>query len=140
MVAAMTSVSRSDSFLELVRQFPLRPLRSAAAHRRARVAYRTVAKQPRTSETNDYLKVLGSLIYEYETPIRERLLSVKFTAADVVEFHLDQHGMSVNALAQKTGIAQSALSQMLRGKRGWSKSAIIKLSKFFKIDPGIFLR
>jgi hypothetical protein len=29
---------------------------------------------------------------------------------------------------------------MLNGKRDWSKSAIIKLSDYFKLNPAMFLR
>ena len=48
--------------------------------------------------------------------------------------------MSVNAFSKEVGVAQSALSEMLNGKRGWSKSAIVKISKYFKLNPALFLK
>ena len=45
--------------------------------------------------------------------------------------------MSVNALAKTLGIPQSALSDMLNGKRDWSKSVIIRLSAYFALQPGV---
>jgi antitoxin component HigA of HigAB toxin-antitoxin module len=140
MVMSIEKSFSGGAYIELVKAFPLRPIRTSAVKNEARRVYREVAQRRRSAEVRDYLSVLGSLIHQFETPVREKLRETRVSAADWVEFLLDQKGMTVNALAQKTGIAQSALSQMLRGKRGWSKSAIIKLSKYFKIDPGIFLR
>jgi plasmid maintenance system antidote protein VapI len=48
--------------------------------------------------------------------------------------------MSVNALAATVQISQSSLSQMLNGHRGWSKQAIIRLSKYFELQHGLFFR
>jgi plasmid maintenance system antidote protein VapI len=53
---------------------------------------------------------------------------------------LAERGMSVNAFAQKVGIAQSALSDMLNGKRDWSKSAIVAVADHFGLNRGLFLQ
>ena len=41
--------------------------------------------------------------------------------------------MSVSALAREIGVPQSNLSEMLAGKRGWSKTAIRGLVKGLNI-------
>jgi plasmid maintenance system antidote protein VapI len=60
--------------------------------------------------------------------------------SEIVRHLLGKHGVSVNAFAKQQGIAQSALSDMLRGKRDWSKSVIIRVADYFKLDRGMFLR
>lgn len=47
--------------------------------------------------------------------------------------------MSVSALARQISVSQSNLSDMLAGKRDWSKAAIRGLSKFFNIRAERFL-
>ncbi len=61
------------------------------------------------------------------------------TAADLVRHKIEERGMSVSALAKQVGIAQSNLSEMLSGTRGWSKSAIRALSKYLNIRAERFL-
>lgn len=46
--------------------------------------------------------------------------------------------MSVNAFAKDRGNSQSALSDMLNGKRDWSKSAILIVADFFGLNRGSF--
>jgi len=62
------------------------------------------------------------------------------TASDIVLHLLGERGMSVNALAATLQISQSSLSDMLNGRRDWSKQAIIRLSDYFGLQPGLFLR
>jgi plasmid maintenance system antidote protein VapI len=84
--------------------------------------------------------VLASLIAEYERSANLRLDTSKVTAAEIVTHLLDEHAMSVNALAKVLHIPQSSLSEMLSGRRDWSKQAIIRLSAHFGLQPGLFLR
>ena len=53
---------------------------------------------------------------------------------------LEDREMSVNALAKTLEISQSSLSEMLNGRREWSKQAIIRISDYFGLQPGLFLR
>jgi plasmid maintenance system antidote protein VapI len=50
-----------------------------------------------------------------------------------------ERGTSVTALAREIGIAQPNLSDMLNGRRDWSKAAIRSLSKIFNIRAERFL-
>jgi len=84
--------------------------------------------------------VLLSLIVEYENSAGLRMDTSKVTAADVVLHLLDERSMSVNALAKVVGVSQSSLSDMLNARRDWSKQAIIRLSTYFGLQPGLFLK
>ena len=84
--------------------------------------------------------MLLSLIVEYENSAGLRMDTSKVTAADVVLHLLDERSMSVNALAKVVGVSQSSLSDMLNARRDWSKQAIIRLSTYFGLQPGLFLK
>ena len=62
------------------------------------------------------------------------------TAAEIVRHLLAERKMSVNRLAKELEISQSALSEMLSGKRDWSKSAIVRVADYFGLERGVFLR
>jgi antitoxin component HigA of HigAB toxin-antitoxin module len=52
---------------------------------------------------------------------------------------IDERGLSVSALARLIGVPQSNLSEMLSGKRDWSKTAIRALAAHLHIAAGRFL-
>lgn len=109
-------------------------------NREALRTYREISSGKVDAGTRQYLEVLSMLISEYEKKFRDELGVEHVTPADVVSFLLEERSMSVNAFAKDVGVAQSALSEMLNGKRGWSKSAIVKISKYFKLNPALFLK
>ena len=129
----------SDAYMALVRDFPLRPIRDKAAHQEAKRVLRRLRGE-RESAARDYKAVLASLIADYERDAGQRLDTSKMTAADIVRHLLAEREMSVNALAKELEISQSALSDMLNGKRDWSKSVIVRVADFFGLQRGLFLR
>lgn len=140
MPTAKARVARDeDRYMQLIRAFPLRPIRSRQTHQEAKRLLRALAGEKGAAAT-DYRKVLVSLIAAYERDAGFRMNDKQMSAADVVRHLLDDREMSVNAFAKELGVAQSALSDMLNGKRDWSKSAIVAISSFFGLHPGIFLR
>jgi HTH-type transcriptional regulator/antitoxin HigA len=129
----------NDSYLELVQTFPLRPIRTASAHRQAKAILRNLIGK-RGAAVRDYKSVLVALVVDYERSANHRLNTSKVTAADVVLHLLDERDMSVNALAKILAVSQSSLSDMINGRRDWSKQAIIRISSYFGLEPGLFLR
>jgi HTH-type transcriptional regulator / antitoxin HigA len=134
-----TERSTGDRYMELVRRFPLRPIRDREVHQEAKRVLRSLGGE-RESGAGDYKTVLVSLIADYERHAGQRLDTSKMTAADIVRHLLAEREMSVNALAKALEISQSALSDMLNGKRDWSKAAIVRLADFFGLQRGVFLR
>jgi len=129
-----------DAYFELVMQFPLRRIKSPQQHREAMNIFTRLASKDKNAATEVYVETLVTLIAEYERSSNHYFDTSHVTAADLVAHLLEERRMSVNALAKEADVAQSALSEMLNGKRGWSKSAIIKISKYLRINPGIFLK
>ena len=138
MPATTKKKANVDTYFELVRAFPLRQITSASEHEKAnKIVRRHGHKTDRG--TVDYLHVLVGLIVDYEKRAGYTIDTSDITAADLVRHKIDERGMSVSALAKQVGIAQSNLSEMLNGTRGWSKSAIRSLSKFLNIRAERFL-
>jgi antitoxin component HigA of HigAB toxin-antitoxin module len=130
----------ADLYLDLVvNLYPLRPIHNAAEHGEAKRALRSLARDKR-KDALDYKKVLVGLIETYEREQNLQLGTSGISAADVVRQLLGERGLSVNAFAKERGISQSALSDMLNGKRDWSKSAIANVAGFFGLNHGLFFR
>lgn len=128
-----------DTYLDLVRRFPLRPIRSAAEHGRAKREYLRTAAAARDRDARDYLAVLADLIADYERRTRQTVETSGITAAELVRHRMEERGLSVSALARAIGVAQPNLSGMLSGRRAWSKAAILALSRMLNIRAEQFL-
>jgi antitoxin component HigA of HigAB toxin-antitoxin module len=130
-----------DTYLELVRRFPLRRLRSRADHAEAvRVLTRSSLKHQGTRDRGvlDYMDILAGLIDEYEQAARLKVDASNSTPAELIRHLMGATGLTVNSLAKQIGIGQSNLSEMLSGRRDFSKTAISKLCARFGLNPGVF--
>jgi len=135
-----TTKHSHDPYLYLVLNVhPLCPIRSAAEHERAKKALRGLAGDKR-QVVAEFKKVLISIIEAYEREAGLQLDTSGVSASRIVRHLLAERRMSVNAFAKSRVISQSAMSDMLNGKRDWSKSAIVSVADFFGRDPGLFLR
>ena len=83
--------------------------------------------------------MLADLIADYEKRANQIVGTSNIAIADLVRHRMQERTMSVSALANQIGIAQSNLSEMLNGRRHWSKAAIRALSKMFNIRAERFL-
>lgn len=87
----------------------------------------------------DYLDVLVDLITDLERREGQAINTSDVSAAEVVRHRIDQRGMSISSLARLIGVPQSNLSEMLNGKRDWSKSVIRGLCMHLNIRAERFL-
>ena len=133
-MSTTTKKGRRDAYFDLVRAFPLRRITSASDHAKALVIFRQLGDKADRG-TRDYVDVLVDLIADYEKRAGFAFDTSDVTAADLVRHKIAERGMSVSALAKQVGMAQSNLSEMLNGTRGWSKTAIRALSKLLNIAP-----
>jgi antitoxin component HigA of HigAB toxin-antitoxin module len=140
MTTAMKVPPKKDPYLELVSKVhSLQPISSSREHMQAITALRSLANDKRSVAVK-FKKVLGMLIERYEREEGFQVDVSDVSAADIVRHLLAERNMSVNAFAKQRGISQSALSDMLRGKRDWSKSYIVAVADFFGLNRGLFLR
>lgn len=136
---ATKSSTVADSYMELINEFPLRRIRTAAEHTKATNLFLRLSNRDADRGVTDYLDVLVDLIADYEKRLRHVVDTSKVTAAELVRHRIEERGMSVSALAKSIGVPQSNLSEMLNGKRGWSKKTIRGLSTQLQIKAERFL-
>jgi len=129
----------NDPYMKLINEFPLRRIKSAASHAKAAKLVLRLSNEPADRGTADYLDILIDLIVDYEKRSNQRIDTSKVSAADLVRHRLDERGMSVSALAKLIAVPQSNLSDMLNGKRDWSKDAMRGLAKELNIRAERFL-
>jgi antitoxin component HigA of HigAB toxin-antitoxin module len=130
----------SPRYFQLVSEFPLRKIQEENSYEQAmKMIHLFAVKKRMDSGTQEYFDVLIDLIADYEKRAGHALDTSHVTPADVVKHLATENGYSLSALATAIGIGQSNLSEMLSGKREWSKAAIKGLWNRFRIDPMLFL-
>jgi HTH-type transcriptional regulator / antitoxin HigA len=126
----------TDSYLKLVKQFPLIHLRDAAHLDEALEVVDELLRQDRDEGTQQYLDVLTDLIAAYED---EHVPIADVSEADVLRELMRSGGLNQTALAKAVGIAQTTISSVLTGARSLTKGQVLKLAEFFGVAPAAFL-
>jgi HTH-type transcriptional regulator / antitoxin HigA len=61
------------------------------------------------------------------------------TPAKVLGYLIEQRGVTQQEVADATGIQQSNLNQLIKGKRKPTTEHIKRLAQYFKVEPSVFL-
>jgi HTH-type transcriptional regulator / antitoxin HigA len=126
-----------DSYLALVGRFPLRPIRNESDLDAAIAVIDCLAvRGDLDAGEQDYLDVLSDLVERYEDehyPIEDA------SEAEMLAYLIEQRGVKQVEVARATGIAESTLSEVLRGKRQLTRGQITKLGAYFHVGPAVFL-
>jgi len=136
--AAIAALPRS--YLALMAEFPLRPIKSGAEYSRAaRIVHRLALREGELDASEEaYLEVLEALVERYDSvhyPIDADGVSPTRLLRTLVE----QAGMTVTQFGELLG-SKGAASELLSGKRKEpSKAQIAKLCARFKVDASAFL-
>jgi HTH-type transcriptional regulator / antitoxin HigA len=132
----MTRVlTKPKSYIELLQSFPPRPITNEAELSATQVVVDTLLDRPTlTPEEQDYLNVLGTLIYEYEQTLEP--------LPDIYGVELLKVLMEEQDLRQKDLVeifkTESIISAVLHGRRKLTVEHIQKLAEFFHISPAAF--
>jgi HTH-type transcriptional regulator/antitoxin HigA len=123
-------------YLELVRRFPLRPIRSDEELDRAiHMIDSLIDRDHLVPEEKDYLDVLSDLVERYETvhhPIPP------LPDGELLQHLIETNGTTQAELSRKAKIPESTISEIIAGKRKLTRSHIGKLAKHFNVLPGAF--
>lgn len=125
-----------DTYLALVRKFPLRSIRDEAELDAAQAVLDGLLRRQLDAGGEQYLVALTDLIEVYETkahPVPDA------PEADVLRVLMASNGLSQAGLARQVGISQSTLSAVLGGSRSPTKDQVVALSRFFHLSPAAFL-
>jgi len=126
-----------DRDRELVREFPLRPLRSDADLDAAvAVVDGLIDRDELSPAEQDYLEVLSDLVEAYET---KNIPIDPVGDADLLRFLIEDRGETQAQAAAGAGISVSTISEILSGKRKLNRKQIEKLARYFHVEPGVFL-
>ena len=129
-----------DDYLELVRRFPLRPIRSDAAYDAAVDMISSLAVRGEAdlgADEGDYLDVLSDLVGKYEE-IHYRLPARAATPLERLRHLVEQAGLSASDLGRLLG-NRGLGATLLAGRRELSKAHIRILADHFRVEPGYFL-
>jgi len=131
----MSGSRNTSAYIELLKSFPPRPIASEEEFLATQeVIDSLIDRGELTPDEQDYLNVLGTLVYEYEQkqePIPD-IHGVELLKALLVEFNLRQKDL---VPIFKT---ESIVSAVLSGQRKLTATHIHKLAEFFHISPAAF--
>jgi HTH-type transcriptional regulator/antitoxin HigA len=124
-----------DSYLDLVLAFPLTSIRSGEHLAEAqKVMDRLLAKEELDDGEATYLDGLSDLVGVYED---EHYPIEPPSDSDMLRHLLESKRVTQAQLSREAGIAKSTISEVLAGKKPFSRQMIRKLATFFQVDVGV---
>ena len=127
----------ADHYLELIRQFPLRPIRTEAEYDGAARVLDSLVLRDLTPGEADYLEVLTLLVEAFDDE-RDPPAWPESSPAEVLRALVEHRGITTTDLGRVIG-SKGVASELLNGRREPSKAQIRKLADFFRVEPGAFL-
>lgn len=131
----------TDDYLDLIRKFPLRPIKNEAEQKQAtKIMLELAAKAEDrlTPGQADYLDGLSDFVDAYDRqhhPVERPDLD----AIDYLRFLLDENAMNASDLGRLLG-NRTLGSAILGRTRQLSKAHILKLAERFRVNPALFLK
>ena len=126
---------RRDSYLELILAFPLASIKSEGHFRKAQGVMDSLLSQGKRDRGTDmYLDALSDLVAAYEDdhyPIEPA------SDADMLRHLLEAKGVTQAQLSRETAIPKSTISEVLAGKKRFSRQMIRKFADYFKVDVSV---
>lgn len=124
--------AQKDSYLELIEEFPLAAIRTDAHLRAAQsVMDCLLAKGKLDSGESLYLDALSDLTAAYED---QHHAIEPASDADMLRHLLEAKGVTQVELHRAAGIPKSTISEVLAGKKPFSRQMMRKLAEYFQVD------
>jgi len=137
-ITQKSSNRTTDHYLELIREFPLKAIRTKTQYQHAtRTASHLALHGERNLSTGqrDYLDALMILIEAYDLAQQPWQ---KTSGLELLNHLVEQNNMSLNDLGKIVG-SRPLASLILLGKRDLSKEVMRRLGNHFKVDPAVFM-
>lgn len=125
----------SGSYVKLLKTFPPRPIKTEAEFiATQKVIDSLIDHGELTPDEEDYLDVLGTLVYEYET---KHVQIPDINGVELLKALIDESNLRQKDLVPifKT---ESIVSEVLNGQRKLTAAHIQKLADFFHISQAAF--
>jgi HTH-type transcriptional regulator / antitoxin HigA len=125
-----------DTYLALIRTFPLRPLRSEADLDEATTIIDALVVQDTLTDAEaDYLAVLSDLVEQYEAEVHT---IPPASDAALLQHLLEAQAVTTVEVAQATGIDMTVLDAVLAGTHQLTREQIGPLTRYFQVVPSVF--
>jgi HTH-type transcriptional regulator/antitoxin HigA len=126
---------RRDSYLELVLAFPLASIKSERhLHEAQKVMDRLLARGKLDKGEEMYLDALSDLVGAYED---EHHRIPPASDADMLRHLMEARGVTQAQLSRATGLPKSSLSEVLSGKKPFSRQMIRALAGYFQVATSV---
>src|SRR5947208_3609756 len=120
-VRSAPTAKAADDYMEMVRSFPLRPLRSSAEFSTAdAILDGFIGREDLTPGQRDYLAALVRFVEDYENEHHIAKLK-RLAPLDIIKHLMEENGMNTTDLGEVLG-SRGLASEVLNGNRGLSKS------------------
>lgn len=127
-----------DVYLDLIRQFPLRPIRNdSEADEAAKILDLYFPRHDLDAGTSDYIHALATLLADYQER-RDPVDTSHISPLAMLRHLMQQNEMSTADLGRLLGNSGLA-SMILHGKRAISKTNAKILAKRFGLNAGAFI-
>ena len=124
-----------DAYLELVMAFPLASVRSEDHLEEAqKVIDQLLVKGSLNYGEEMYLDALSDLVASYED---EHHSIAPASDADMLRHLMDAKGVNQARLSREAGIAKSTVSEVLAGKKVFTRKIMRKLADYFSVDVSV---
>jgi HTH-type transcriptional regulator / antitoxin HigA len=130
----------ADDYLNLVRQFPLRPIRSVAQYTAAAAILDRLAVREEGSLTEgeqDYFDALTTFVELYDDEHAD--VKPPSDPKETLRSLMEHRQMTTSDLGKLFGNSKGVASEILSGKRAMSLKTINRLAAHFRVPPAVFL-
>lgn len=126
----------SDSYFRLVRAFPLTHIQDDDHLAAAQEMIDRLLMRDGDDGEQAYLDSLTDLVEIYEN---NNVIIPDASEADVLRELMSTNRLTQPKLAKAVGISQSTISAVLNGDRSLTKDHVVKLARYFRVSPAVFL-
>jgi HTH-type transcriptional regulator/antitoxin HigA len=124
-----------NAYMELVQAFPLASIRSEEHLEAAQGVMDQLLAQGELDEGAEmYLDALSDLVATYEDVYHA---IAPASDADMLRHLMDAKNVTQAQLSRETGIAKSTISEVLAGKKEFSRQLIRKFAGYFHVDVSV---
>lgn len=129
--------AHADTYMALIRRFPLKPVKNDAAHEQAVAVVGELMGRKLDAGASDYLDTLILLVNKYEDE-HHTPMGTNLTPPQALRAIMQANGLTQADMGRILG-SESAVSMFLRGERELSKAQIKALVEKFRVDATLFL-
>ena len=128
-----TGLKVPSNYLQLINAFPPRPISNEAELLATQKQINLVIDRPNlTTDDRDYLKILGMLVYEYESQ-HEVFPSLK--GVDFLKSMIEDMGLTPKDLVPILG-DETIVMDILNDRVTLTPTQVQRLAVFFQVSPG----